>query len=86
MAIFSDASYSEVKSRTSTVSFPASLPVAISTVFACNFGIRSRDVESPRPAEINDGDQSLEQAHGYRLGILVNFASYPNLEWERIVR
>ena len=26
------------------------------------------------------------KATGHRLGILVNFGSYPNLEWERIVR
>ena len=25
-------------------------------------------------------------ATGHRLGIIVNFGSYPNLEWERIVR
>ena len=26
------------------------------------------------------------KATGHRLGILVNFGSYPNVEWERIVR
>ena len=26
------------------------------------------------------------KATGHRLDILVNFGSYPNLEWERIVR
>ena len=26
------------------------------------------------------------KATGHRLGILVNFGTYPNLEWERIVR
>ena len=26
------------------------------------------------------------KATGHRLGIIVNFGSYPNLEWERIVR
>ena len=47
-------------------------------------------VEIKAVSELADGHRAqllkYLKAAGHRLGILVDFGSYPNLEWERIVR